>query len=162
MVVSIDRWSLYRGTLVLLKWPMEQPIVVSIDRWSLYRGTLVLLKWPMEQPIVVSIDRWSLYRGTLVLLKWPMEQPIVVSIDRWSFCARSSRQASLYFPNQLQSTPQYTAIHFQSAHLWCILHINKIYRIWAWASRARLPTMMNHIGFHTQQGMAAGEVVSAL
>ena len=35
-------------------------IVVSVDRWSLYGGALVSLKWPMEQPTVVIIDRWSL------------------------------------------------------------------------------------------------------
>ena len=84
MVVSVDRWSLYRGALVSLRWPMEQPTVVSIDRWSLYRGALVSLRWPVEQPTVVSIDRWSLYRGALVSLRWPVEQPTVVSIDRWS------------------------------------------------------------------------------
>ena len=38
-----------------------QAIVVSIDRWSLCRGTLVLPEWPMERPTVVSIDRWSFY-----------------------------------------------------------------------------------------------------
>ena len=59
---------------------MEQPTVVSVDRWSLYRGVLVSLKWFMEQPTVVSVDRWSLYRGVLVSLRWPMEQ----SIDKWS------------------------------------------------------------------------------
>ena len=45
---------------------MEQPTVVSVDRWTLYRGALVSLRWPMEQPTVVTIDRWSLYRGALV------------------------------------------------------------------------------------------------
>ena len=38
---------------------MEQSTVVSIDRWSLYRGALVSLRLSMEQPTVVSIDRWS-------------------------------------------------------------------------------------------------------
>ena len=40
---------------------MNQPTVVSIDRWSLYGGVLVQLKWTMSQPTVVSIDMWSLY-----------------------------------------------------------------------------------------------------
>ena len=39
---------------------MEQPTVVTIDRWSLYRGAFVSLRWPMEQPTVVTTDRWSL------------------------------------------------------------------------------------------------------
>ena len=38
----------------------DQAIVVSVDRWSLYRGVLVQLKWTMDQPIMISIDRWSL------------------------------------------------------------------------------------------------------
>ena len=60
MVLFADRWSLHRGALVSLKWPMEQTTVVTIDRWSLYRGAVVSLRWPMEQPTVVTIDRWSL------------------------------------------------------------------------------------------------------
>ena len=36
---------------------MYQPTVVSVDRWSLYRGALVSLKWSMNQPTVVAIDR---------------------------------------------------------------------------------------------------------
>ena len=43
MMVFVNRWSLYRGAVVTLKWPMEQPTVVTIDRWSLYRGAVVLL-----------------------------------------------------------------------------------------------------------------------
>ena len=39
----------------------DQVMVVSVDRWSLYRGASVSLRWPMEQPTVVSIDRWSFY-----------------------------------------------------------------------------------------------------
>ena len=39
--------------------PWNQMIVVSVDRWSLYGGALVQLKWTMNQPTVVSIDRWS-------------------------------------------------------------------------------------------------------
>ena len=35
--------------------------MVSVDRWSLYRGALVRLKGTMSQATVVSIDRWSLY-----------------------------------------------------------------------------------------------------
>ena len=34
LVGSVDRWSLYRGTLVSLRWPMEQL------QWSLYTGRL--------------------------------------------------------------------------------------------------------------------------
>ena len=60
-IAFTDRWSLYRGALISLRWPMEQPTVVSVDRWSLYRGALVSLT--MEQPTGVAIDRWSLYRG---------------------------------------------------------------------------------------------------
>ena len=52
---------------------MEQSTVVSIDRWSLYRGAVVSLRWPMGQPTVVSVDRWSLYRSAVVSLRWPME-----------------------------------------------------------------------------------------
>ena len=44
---------------------MEQPTVVSVDKWSLYRGALVSLSWPMEQPTVVSVDRWSFYTNGL-------------------------------------------------------------------------------------------------
>ena len=32
--------------------------MVAVDRWSLYRGASVSLKWPMDQNTVVSIDRW--------------------------------------------------------------------------------------------------------
>ena len=71
---------------------MEQPTVVSVDRWSLYRGALVSLRWPMEQPTVVSVDRWSLYKGALVSLRWSMEQPTVVSIDRWSLHTHAQGQ----------------------------------------------------------------------
>ena len=31
----------------------DQVIVVSVDRWSLYEGALVQLKWTMSQPTVV-------------------------------------------------------------------------------------------------------------
>ena len=44
---------------------MDQVIVVSVDRWSLYRGALVQLKWTMSQTTVVSIDRRSLYASGL-------------------------------------------------------------------------------------------------
>ena len=70
---------------------MEQPAVVSVDRWSLYGGRVVSLRWSMEQPAVVSVDRWSLYGGRVVSLRWSMEQPAVVSVDRWSL-----RQLSMY------------------------------------------------------------------
>ena len=43
----------------------DQVIVVSVDRWSLYGGILVQLKWTMNQPAVVSIDRWSLRQDLL-------------------------------------------------------------------------------------------------
>ena len=84
MVVSVDRWSLYRGAFVLLRWTMEQTTVVTVDRWSLYRGAFVLLRWTMEQTTVVTVDRWSLYRGAFVLLRWTMEQTTVVTVDWWS------------------------------------------------------------------------------
>ena len=45
---------------------MEQPTVVSVDRWSLYRGELVSLRWPIEQRTVVTVDRWSCYSSSLV------------------------------------------------------------------------------------------------
>ena len=48
---------------------MEQATVVSIDRWSLYRGTLVSLRWPKEQTTVVSIDRWSLRQVRFTVLQ---------------------------------------------------------------------------------------------
>ena len=31
----------------------DQVIVVSVDRWSLYGGALVQLRWTMSQPTVV-------------------------------------------------------------------------------------------------------------
>ena len=40
-------------------------IVLFVDRWSLYRGALVTLRWPMEQPTVVSVDWWPFYTGGL-------------------------------------------------------------------------------------------------
>ena len=45
-------------------------IVVSIDRWSLYRGVSVSLRWSTDQPTVATVDRWSLYRGVSVSLRW--------------------------------------------------------------------------------------------
>ena len=47
----------------------DQVIVVSVDRWSLYRGALVELKWTMSQPTVVSIDRWPFKTGFTVTYK---------------------------------------------------------------------------------------------
>ena len=44
---------------------MEQLMLVSVDRWSLYRGALVSLRWPMEQSTVVSVDRWAFYASGL-------------------------------------------------------------------------------------------------
>ena len=39
----------------------DQVIVVAVDRWSLYGGTSVQVKWTMSQSTVVYIDRWSSY-----------------------------------------------------------------------------------------------------
>ena len=39
----------------------DQMIVVSVDRWSMYGGALVQLKWAMHQPTMVSMDMWSSY-----------------------------------------------------------------------------------------------------
>ena len=44
---------------------MEQPTVVSVDKWSLYRGALISLRCPMEQPTVVSVDRLAFYTNGL-------------------------------------------------------------------------------------------------
>ena len=43
----------------------DQVIVTSVDRWSLYRGASVQLKWTMSQPTVVSTHRRSLYASGL-------------------------------------------------------------------------------------------------
>ena len=41
MVTFVDRWSLCRGVLVSLTWPMEQPTVVAIvDICSFYASDL--------------------------------------------------------------------------------------------------------------------------
>ena len=40
MVVFVDRWVLYRGTLVSLRWPMKPSIVVTIDRWYFFTNGL--------------------------------------------------------------------------------------------------------------------------
>ena len=71
-------------------------MVVSIDRCSLCRGAIIVLKWFTEQPMVVSIDRWSLYRGAIIVLKWFTDGGLykqVVLVYR-----RSSRQVLLYAP----------------------------------------------------------------
>ena len=34
---------------------MDQVIMVSVDRWSLYGGALVQLKWTMSEPTMVSL-----------------------------------------------------------------------------------------------------------
>ena len=39
--------------------------MVFVDRWSLYRGTLLSLKWPMDQFTMVSLDRWSFRQVSL-------------------------------------------------------------------------------------------------
>ena len=43
----------------------DQVIVVSVDRWSMYGGALVQLKWTMSQSTVVSMDKWSIYASSL-------------------------------------------------------------------------------------------------
>ena len=48
---------------------MEQPTVVSIDRWSLYRGALVSLRWPMH-----GAAYSGLCRQVVFLYKWPLRQ----------------------------------------------------------------------------------------
>ena len=52
---------------------MDQLTVVYVDRWSLYRGALVPLRWPMEKSTEVTIYRQvvfirlvSLYNDYLV------------------------------------------------------------------------------------------------
>ena len=63
----------------------DQVMVVFVDRWSLYRGALVSLRWLMEYPTVVTIDRWPFYTSdlcrqvhcTCCILRWPMDQPAV-------------------------------------------------------------------------------------
>ena len=40
-------------------------IVISVDRWSLFRGALVQLNWAMNQSTVASVYRWSLYASGL-------------------------------------------------------------------------------------------------
>ena len=37
--------------------------MVSIDRWALCRGAIVLIYWFLDLSRVVSIDRWSFYTG---------------------------------------------------------------------------------------------------
>ena len=39
--------------------------LVSVDRWSLYGGALIQLKWTIRQSTEVSIDRWSFYASGL-------------------------------------------------------------------------------------------------
>ena len=43
----------------------DQVMVVFADKWSLYRGALVALRWSVEQPTVASIGRWSFYANGL-------------------------------------------------------------------------------------------------
>ena len=51
----------------------NQVVMVSVDRWSLYRGALVQLKWTLSQPTVVSkrqvisICEWSLRQVLLYM-----------------------------------------------------------------------------------------------
>ena len=45
-----------------LKGPSDGGLCVRV---VLYKGVVVSLRWPMEQPIVVTIDRWSLYASGL-------------------------------------------------------------------------------------------------
>ena len=44
---------------------MERPTVVTIDRWTLYRGAIVLPELFTDRPTVVTIDRWSFYTSGL-------------------------------------------------------------------------------------------------
>ena len=37
----------------------NEVVEVFVDRWSLYRGALISLRWSMDQPAVVTMDRWS-------------------------------------------------------------------------------------------------------
>ena len=39
--------------------------MVSVDRWSLYGGALIQLKWTMSQSTEVPIDRGSFYASGL-------------------------------------------------------------------------------------------------
>ena len=54
-----------RYIIVSLRWPMERPTVVTIDRWTLYRGAIVLPELFTDRPTVVTIDRWSFYTSGL-------------------------------------------------------------------------------------------------
>ena len=62
---------MWRGQMQMCKhvclYDWDQMTVVSVDRWSLYRGARVSLRWPMEQPTVVTIDRWSLRQVSLYI-----------------------------------------------------------------------------------------------
>ena len=62
-----EKLLLLNGTLKLAykDHSRGQVIVVSVDRWPLYGGTLEQLKCTMSQPTVVSIDRWCLYTSGL-------------------------------------------------------------------------------------------------
>ena len=64
---------------------MDQVIVVSVDRWSLYRGAIALLMWFTGQPVVVLVNRWSLCRGAKALWMWFTGQSVTVIANRWSF-----------------------------------------------------------------------------
>ena len=59
------QYIIYTGKPVYNDHSRDQVLVVSIDRWSLYRGALVSLRWPMEQSTVVSVDRWPFYASGL-------------------------------------------------------------------------------------------------
>ena len=43
----------------------DQVMVVFVDRWSLYRGSLVSLGCPVRQLTVITVDRWSFYTSHL-------------------------------------------------------------------------------------------------
>ena len=57
----------------------DQVMMVSVDRWSLYRGALVSLKWPMDQHTLLSVDRWSLYTSDPDRL-----EPALSKLTGWS------------------------------------------------------------------------------
>ena len=51
----------YVRTLETAKPVSKEVMAISVDRWSLYEGALLQLKWTIGQPTAVFIDRWSLY-----------------------------------------------------------------------------------------------------
>ena len=54
-MVSEDRWCLYGGALVQLKWTISQPAVVSIVRWTIHVQLQVVFKTNITVRIYVYI-----------------------------------------------------------------------------------------------------------